>query len=141
MPPSPEPTAAAAADDEAPAVTRSAPDRGGRERNEVVESAGLSRGLPSVVRGQEEGTARPMQLIVRARARVEIDITLASGTRERRLLEAGQQWTLTGTDHFLVRSSDPDAADFELDGILRDPPSQWTGTEWFLHPRSENTPD
>ena len=82
-----------------------------------------------------------MRLVVTARSRVEIDITRSDGDRERRTLEAGEQWILTGTDHFLVRASDPEAADFELDGIMRDPPPRWAGTEWFLHRRAENDRD
>lgn len=104
-------------------------------RDEVVESTEPNGGLPSVVRGQPEADVPVMRLVITARERVEVDVELARGQRERRVLEAGEVWRLTGTDHFLIRASDPDAADFELDGIVREPPPRWTGAEWFL--RSE----
>ncbi len=109
-------------------------------RDEVVESAEPDGGLPSVVRGGPDADAPLMRLVITARERVEIWIDPAHDDGESRVLEAGEVWRLTGTDHFLVRASDPDAADYELDGIVREPPPQWEGTEWFLR-REHPEPD
>ena len=109
-------------------------------RDEVVESAEPDGGLPSVVRGGPDADAPVMRLVITARERVEIWIDPAHDDGESRVLEAGEVWRLTGTDHFLVRASDPDAADYELDGIVREPPPQWEGTEWFLR-REHPEPD
>lgn len=104
-------------------------------RDEVVESTEPDGGLPSVVRGRPDADAPLMRLVITARERVEIWIEHAHDDATRsRVLEAGDVWRLTGTDHFLIRASDPDAADYELDGIVREPPPQWDGTEWYLRP-------
>jgi len=131
-------TAKVEVDDTPAPVTRAAPDRGGRERNEVVESSGLDRGLPSVVRTDADEAVPPMRLVIRASQRVEVDVTPGGGESQTRRLEAGEAWEIVGVDHFLVRASDPGAAEFELDGILRDPPPRWTGSEWFLYRPTDN---
>ena len=109
-------------------------------RNEVVGGETRGRGLPSVVRGDGPETAPMLRLVVTARTRVELDIGV-QGQRTRRVLEAGERWVVNGVDHFSIRADDPDAADFELDGIVHEPPSQWSGDEWILYPPRESRPE
>jgi transcriptional regulator with XRE-family HTH domain len=109
-----------------------------QSREEIVEvseeTPAEPGGLPSVLRPAEGRTSVRMTLRVVAEALVEVTLSADGSRGEVRTLDAGEVWTIEGTDHFSLAVSDPASIRLDMDGRTRAAPAGWTGEEWLLYP-------
>lgn len=102
---------------------------------EVTIDSSDSRGLASIERpgGEDPAQVSRLTLLLRAERRVEIWAAADGRQRRRRILRAGEEWTLEGADHFSVEIEDAAAVAVFFDGVRRNPPPGLSG-EWLLYP-------
>lgn len=91
-------------------------------------------GLPSVLRPSAGTPGVRMELKVVADGPVEITLSADGSRGEVRTLDAGEEWTVEGRDHFSLAVSDPALVRLEIDGRPRAVPAGWNGEEWILYP-------